>query len=98
MLGLICSGRQQELNDKHADALKKLMSRNNQPAEDAAFISIDRLGTDVRIRHGNEYSVERLGFDFVSLCWSRLLNFCTLFKYTCSSPSECRFLSSPSAI
>ena len=57
----------QELNEKHADALKKLMSHNNQPAEDAAFISIDRLGTDVRIRHGNDYSVERLGFDFVSI-------------------------------
>lgn len=57
----------QVLNEKHADALRKLMSYNNQPAEDAAFISIDRLGTDVRIRHGNEYSVERLGFDFVRL-------------------------------
>ena len=30
--------------------------------DDAAFISIDRLGADVRIRSGGEYSVERLGF------------------------------------
>lgn len=56
----------QLLNDRHAEELKKLLSRNNQPADDAAFISIDRLGTDVRVRHGNEYSIERLGFDFVS--------------------------------
>lgn len=59
--------RLQTLNDRHAEALRKLLSRNNQPAEDAAFISIDRQGTDVRVRHGNDYSVERLGFDFVSL-------------------------------
>lgn len=54
----------QILNERHADTLRKVMSHNNQPAEDAAFISIDRRGTDVRIRHGNEYCVERLGFDF----------------------------------
>ena len=50
--------------------LKKLFGRNNQPAEDAAFISIDKLGTDVRVRHGNEYSVKRLGFDFVSFSYT----------------------------
>jgi hypothetical protein len=31
--------------------------------DDAAFISIDALGTDVRVRHGSEFSVERIGFD-----------------------------------
>jgi len=64
----------QILNERHADTLRKVMSHNNQPAEDAAFISIDRRGTDVRIRHGNEYCVERLGFDFVrpsSFCLNR---------------------------
>ena len=68
----------QTLNDRHSEELKKLLSRNNQPAEDAAFISIDRLGTDVRVRHGNDYSVERLGFDFVSPATHFNL-FCELF-------------------
>jgi hypothetical protein len=31
--------------------------------DDAAFISIDALGTDVRVRHGSDFSVERIGFD-----------------------------------
>ena len=56
----------QKMNEKFAEDLRKVFSRNNQAAEDAAFISIDRMGTDVRVRHGNEYSVQRLGFDFVS--------------------------------
>ena len=30
--------------------------------DDAAFISVDSLGADVRIRRGGEYSVERLGW------------------------------------
>ncbi len=32
---------------------------------DAAFISIDRLGTDVRVRQGTDYSVQRIGFEQV---------------------------------
>ena len=56
----------QAMNEKFAEDLRKVFGRNNQAAEDAAFISIDRMGTDVRVRHGNEYSVQRLGFDFVS--------------------------------
>ncbi len=36
---------------------------------DAAFISIDRLGTDVRVRQGTDYSVQRIGFEQVrTLC------------------------------
>ncbi len=31
-------------------------------ADDAAFISVDRLGADVRVRFGPDYAVERLGF------------------------------------
>jgi len=33
------------------------------PADDAAIISIDKLGADLRLRRGGEYSVERIGFD-----------------------------------
>ena len=53
------------LNERHGEAVRKLVGKPNQPADDAAFISIDRLGADVRVRQGTEYSVERLGFDFV---------------------------------
>lgn len=63
----------QMMNERHAEALRKLLAKSNQPADDAAFISIDRLGTDVRVRHGNDYSVERLAFDFVR---RRLSAFC----------------------
>ena len=38
------------------------MSRPGQSADDAAVISVDRLGADVRVRAGSDYSVERLGF------------------------------------
>jgi len=51
------------LNETHHDQLRELLSKPNQPVSDAAFISIDRLGTDVRVRFGTEYSVERIGFD-----------------------------------
>ncbi|KAK9835196.1 hypothetical protein WJX81_005094 [Elliptochloris bilobata] len=51
------------LNEKFSEALRHKLSRPQLAADDAAFISIDRLGTDVRVRHGNEYSVERLSFD-----------------------------------
>ena len=32
------------------------------PADEAVLISIDALGADVRVRHGGEFSVERLPF------------------------------------
>ena len=55
----------QVLNERFSEALRHKLSRPQLAADDAAFISIDRLGTDVRVRHGNEYSVERLSFDTV---------------------------------
>ena len=55
----------QVLNERFSGALRHKLSRPQLAADDAAFISIDRLGTDVRVRHGNEYSVERLSFDTV---------------------------------
>ncbi len=33
------------------------------PIEDAAFISIDATGADVRVRHGSDFNVERISFD-----------------------------------
>ena len=55
----------QVLNERFSEELRHKLSRPQLAADDAAFISIDRLGTDVRVRHGNEYSVERLSFDTV---------------------------------
>lgn len=43
-----------------------MLSRRDRPADDAAFISIDGRGADVRVRCGGEYSVERIGFDKVT--------------------------------
>lgn len=32
------------------------------PVDDLTFISIDATGVDIRVRHGSEFSVERIGF------------------------------------
>jgi hypothetical protein len=45
--------------------VRELLSRRDLPADDAAFISIDGRGADVRVRTGGEYNVERIGFDEV---------------------------------
>jgi len=42
-----------------------LLGKPGQAVSDAAIISIDRLGTDVRMRLGTEYIVKRMGFDEV---------------------------------
>lgn len=51
------------LNENFSEPLRKVLSRAHGPADDAAFISIDKLGADVRVRRGGNYSVERVGFD-----------------------------------
>ncbi len=51
------------LNQEYSEPLRELLSRTHGAADDAAFISIDKLGADVRVRRGGEYSVERVGFD-----------------------------------
>ncbi|KAL4435164.1 hypothetical protein ABPG77_001846 [Micractinium sp. CCAP 211/92] len=54
----------QVLNESFSAPLRDLLSRRDHPpADDAAFISIDGRGADVRVRKGGEYSVERIGFD-----------------------------------
>ena len=47
--------------------LKELLSPY-EPLEtdDAAIISIDKMGIDVRVRFGHDYNVERVGFNTVS--------------------------------
>ena len=51
------------LNTTHAAAVAAALSRPGEaPADDAAFISVDARGADVRVRRGGDYSVERLPF------------------------------------
>lgn len=52
----------QALNQAYAEPLRQALSAGSA-ADDAAFISIDKLGADIRIRRGGDYSVERVGFD-----------------------------------
>ena len=51
------------LNQDFSEPLRSMLSRDQGNADDAAFISIDKLGADVRVRRGGEYAVERIGFD-----------------------------------
>jgi hypothetical protein len=51
------------LNSVHGAAVADLLSRPGEAsADDAAFISVDARGADVRVRRGADYSVERLPF------------------------------------
>ena len=57
----------QVLNESHSEGLRQALSRPKGMVDDAAFISIDRQGADVRVRRSSEYVVERLTFSTVSL-------------------------------
>ena len=54
------------LNDTFSGSIQALLKQGEQAASGAEFISIDRLGADVRARFGSDYSVERVGFDQVA--------------------------------
>jgi hypothetical protein len=53
----------QVLNQTFSEPLRKLFSEAYGLTDDAAFISIDKRGVDVRLRRGGDYSIERFGFD-----------------------------------
>jgi len=55
----------QVLNETYSEGLRKAMSRPGSSVDDAAFISIDRLGADVRVRRATDYIVERITFPTV---------------------------------
>ena len=60
-------GGMQELNAQFEGALKKLLCRKMRPhVDEAILISIDKLGADVRVRVGSDYSVERIGWQKVN--------------------------------
>ena len=52
----------QALNEQLAERLQQQMSRPDAPVDQAAFISVDRTGADVRLRRSGEICVQRLGF------------------------------------
>lgn len=59
------------LNEKYNNVKDVL---GDGEVDDAAFISVDSLGADVRIRRGGDYSVERLGWSkrvesLEDACW-----------------------------
>ena len=66
------------LNELYSEPLRTLLSGGAAPApaDDAAFISIDKLGADVRVRRGGDYSVHRVGFDQV---WGAAWQACVAF-------------------
>lgn len=53
----------QLLNETFSTDLKELLSSSEASCDDAAIISIDKRGIDVRVRFGHDYSVERISFD-----------------------------------
>ena len=56
----------QDLNAQFDGSLRKLMCRKLRPhVDEAILISIDKLGADVRVRVGSDYSVERIGWQNV---------------------------------
>lgn len=51
------------LNAAHSsDVARLLCAPDGTPADDAAFISVDARGADVRLRRGAQYGIERLAF------------------------------------
>ncbi|BBM98619.1 heme oxygenase (biliverdin-IX-beta and delta-forming) [Marchantia polymorpha subsp. ruderalis] len=52
----------QELNLKFSKPLREVLSVEAE-VDDAALISIDSKGVDIRVRHGAQFNVQRLPFD-----------------------------------
>lgn len=51
-----------ELNALFSKPLKKLLSTESE-VDDAALISIDSKGTDIRVRQGAQFNIQRISFD-----------------------------------
>ncbi|MED6218931.1 hypothetical protein PIB30_031160 [Stylosanthes scabra] len=52
-----------ELNAIFSKPLKKLLSNDETEVDDAALISIDSKGTDIRVRQGAQFNIQRISFD-----------------------------------
>jgi hypothetical protein len=66
----------QVLNETYSEGLRQALSRPGSAVDDAAFISIDRLGADVRVRRATDYIVERLTFPTVCSLQAHLYKVC----------------------
>ncbi|KAJ8760086.1 hypothetical protein K2173_010942 [Erythroxylum novogranatense] len=51
-----------ELNTLYSKPLKELLSTEME-VDDAAFISIDSKGTDIRVRQGTQFNIQRISFE-----------------------------------
>ncbi|KAJ8641097.1 hypothetical protein MRB53_017791 [Persea americana] len=51
-----------ELNAIFSKPLKELLSSETE-VDDAALISIDSKGTDIRVRQGAQFNIQRLSFE-----------------------------------
>ncbi|GFR43747.1 hypothetical protein Agub_g4859, partial [Astrephomene gubernaculifera] len=52
----------QVLNEQFAPVLRSQLGCGGKSVDELVFISIDALGVDIRVRTGQEFSVERIGF------------------------------------
>lgn len=53
----------QELNLMFSKPLKELLSPDGELLDDAALISIDSKGTDIRVRQGAQFNIQRISFE-----------------------------------
>ncbi|KAF9676453.1 hypothetical protein SADUNF_Sadunf08G0003600 [Salix dunnii] len=58
----VVSGSVIELNAIFSKPLKELLSSETE-VDDAAFISIDSKGTDIRVRQGAQFNIQRVSFE-----------------------------------
>ncbi|XP_047967193.1 uncharacterized protein LOC125211440 isoform X2 [Salvia hispanica] len=52
-----------ELNAIFSKPLRELLSKEAEEVDDAAFISIDSKGVDIRVRQGAQFNVQRISFE-----------------------------------
>ncbi|KAG6397696.1 hypothetical protein SASPL_143866 [Salvia splendens] len=52
-----------ELNAIFSKPLRELLSKEAEEVDDAAFISIDSRGVDIRVRQGAQFNVQRISFE-----------------------------------
>lgn len=80
----------QVLNEAFSARLKELMSPQGTTADDAAIISVDKMGIDVRIRFGHDYFMERVGFNEVLVNFVYCKPFCRFVLGSSNNGPKCR--------
>ncbi|KAG0473525.1 hypothetical protein HPP92_014905 [Vanilla planifolia] len=59
---LLQDGYSKELNAIFSKPLKEILSTEGE-IDDAALISVDSKGTDIRVRQGAQFNIQRLSFE-----------------------------------